>query len=42
MEEVGYVMPTEVQKQALPHLFSGRDCILHAQVLFFSLISVVV
>ncbi|KAL5066250.1 hypothetical protein RYX36_027987 [Vicia faba] len=31
MEEVGYVMPTEVQKQALPHLFSGRDCILHAQ-----------
>ncbi|XP_058753976.1 DEAD-box ATP-dependent RNA helicase 58, chloroplastic isoform X2 [Vicia villosa] len=31
MEEVGYVMPTEVQKQALSHLFSGRDCILHAQ-----------
>ncbi|XP_045809250.1 DEAD-box ATP-dependent RNA helicase 58, chloroplastic isoform X1 [Trifolium pratense] len=31
MEEVGYVMPTEVQKQALPHLFSGHDCILHAQ-----------
>ncbi|PNX63937.1 DEAD-box ATP-dependent RNA helicase chloroplastic-like, partial [Trifolium pratense] len=31
MEEVGYVMPTEVQKQALPYLFSGRDCILHAQ-----------
>ncbi|MCH97425.1 DEAD-box ATP-dependent RNA helicase 58 chloroplastic-like, partial [Trifolium medium] len=31
MEEVGYVMPTEVQKQALPHLFSGCDCILHAQ-----------
>jgi len=34
MEEVGYVMPTPVQNQALPHLFSGRDCILHAQVLF--------
>ncbi|GAU18355.1 hypothetical protein TSUD_202440 [Trifolium subterraneum] len=31
MEEVGYIMPTQVQKQALPHLFSGRDCILHAQ-----------
>lgn len=31
MEEVGYVMPTPVQKQALPRLFSGRDCILHAQ-----------
>ncbi|XP_073226731.1 DEAD-box ATP-dependent RNA helicase 58, chloroplastic isoform X2 [Cicer arietinum] len=31
MEEVGYVMPTEVQRQALPRLFTGRDCILHAQ-----------
>ncbi|XP_050240461.1 DEAD-box ATP-dependent RNA helicase 58, chloroplastic isoform X2 [Quercus robur] len=32
VEEVGYVRPTDVQKQALPLLFSGRDCILHAQV----------
>ncbi|MED6132356.1 DEAD-box ATP-dependent RNA helicase 58, chloroplastic [Stylosanthes scabra] len=31
MEEVGYVIPTDVQREALPHLFSGRDCILHAQ-----------
>ncbi|XP_027332088.1 DEAD-box ATP-dependent RNA helicase 58, chloroplastic isoform X2 [Abrus precatorius] len=31
MQEIGYVMPTDVQKQALPYLFSGRDCILHAQ-----------
>ncbi|KAI4317773.1 hypothetical protein L6164_025616 [Bauhinia variegata] len=31
MEEIGYVMPTDVQQQALPTLFSGRDCILHAQ-----------
>ncbi|KAK7860571.1 dead-box atp-dependent rna helicase 58 [Quercus suber] len=31
VEEVGYVRPTYVQKQALPLLFSGRDCILHAQ-----------
>ncbi|CAN1807576.1 DEAD-box ATP-dependent RNA helicase 58, chloroplastic [Linum perenne] len=31
-EEVGYVMPTDVQKQALPVLFSGQDCIVHAQV----------
>ncbi|XP_049387434.1 DEAD-box ATP-dependent RNA helicase 58, chloroplastic isoform X3 [Solanum stenotomum] len=30
-EEVGYVIPTEVQLQALPFLFSGRDCVLHAQ-----------
>ncbi|KAJ8766320.1 hypothetical protein K2173_022379 [Erythroxylum novogranatense] len=30
-EEVGYVMPTGVQRQALPVLFSGRDCLLHAQ-----------
>lgn len=33
VEEVGYAVPTDVQKQALPVLFSGRDCILHAQVL---------
>lgn len=32
MEELGYVAPTPVQRQALPTLFSGRDCILHAQV----------
>ncbi|KAK9288114.1 hypothetical protein L1049_016562 [Liquidambar formosana] len=31
VEEVGYVVPTDVQRQALPVLFSGRDCILHAQ-----------
>ncbi|GJW16497.1 DEAD-box ATP-dependent RNA helicase 58, chloroplastic isoform X1 [Tanacetum coccineum] len=31
VEEVGYVTPTEIQRQALPVLFSGRDCILHAQ-----------
>ncbi|XP_054805820.1 DEAD-box ATP-dependent RNA helicase 58, chloroplastic isoform X2 [Prosopis cineraria] len=31
MEEIGYVLPTDVQKQALPSLLSGRDCILHAQ-----------
>lgn len=31
VEEVGYAVPTDVQKQALPVLFSGRDCILHAQ-----------
>ncbi|KDP40132.1 hypothetical protein JCGZ_02130 [Jatropha curcas] len=30
-EEVGYVVPTDVQRQALPVLFSRRDCILHAQ-----------
>nr|XP_048333058.1 DEAD-box ATP-dependent RNA helicase 58, chloroplastic isoform X3 [Ziziphus jujuba var. spinosa] len=30
-EEVGYVIPTDVQRQALPTLFSGRDCVLHAQ-----------
>ncbi|KAL3505879.1 hypothetical protein ACH5RR_031261 [Cinchona calisaya] len=33
MEEIGYVLPTDVQRQALPVLFSGRDCVLHAQVL---------
>ncbi|XP_066315946.1 DEAD-box ATP-dependent RNA helicase 58, chloroplastic isoform X2 [Miscanthus floridulus] len=30
-EEVGYVVPTEVQEQSLPLLLSGQDCILHAQ-----------
>nr|CAD1824463.1 unnamed protein product [Ananas comosus var. bracteatus] len=30
-EEIGYVMPTDVQEQALPILLSGRDCVLHAQ-----------
>jgi len=31
-EEVGYVVPTEVQEQSLPLLLSGQDCVLHAQV----------
>ncbi|KAL5163594.1 DEAD-box ATP-dependent RNA helicase 58, chloroplastic [Glycine soja] len=31
MEEIGYVMPTDIQREALPYLFSGLDCILHAQ-----------
>ncbi|XP_048135475.1 DEAD-box ATP-dependent RNA helicase 58, chloroplastic isoform X2 [Rhodamnia argentea] len=31
MEEVGYVLATDVQREALPALFSGRDCVLHAQ-----------
>ncbi|KAM7278805.1 hypothetical protein ACFE04_005939 [Oxalis oulophora] len=31
MEEVGFVVPTDIQRQALPYLFHGRDCILHAQ-----------
>ncbi|EXB55009.1 DEAD-box ATP-dependent RNA helicase 58 [Morus notabilis] len=31
VEEVGYIEPTDVQRQALPILFSGRDCVLHAQ-----------
>ncbi|XP_068326475.1 DEAD-box ATP-dependent RNA helicase 58, chloroplastic isoform X1 [Pyrus communis] len=31
MEDLGFVVPTPVQRQALPTLFSGRDCILHAQ-----------
>lgn len=31
-EEVGYVVPTPVQSEALPVLFSGRDCVIHAQV----------
>ncbi|QHO02022.1 DEAD-box ATP-dependent RNA helicase 58 [Arachis hypogaea] len=26
MEEIGYVMRIDVQREALPHLFSGRDC----------------
>ncbi|KAF8392432.1 hypothetical protein HHK36_022774 [Tetracentron sinense] len=30
-EEVGFVLPTDVQRQSLPTLLSGRDCILHAQ-----------
>ena len=36
-EEVGYVVPTEVQEQSLPLLLSGQDCILHAQVVVLSL-----
>ncbi|KAG0481815.1 hypothetical protein HPP92_009899 [Vanilla planifolia] len=32
-EEVGYVMPTDIQRQFLPVLLSGKDCVLHAQVL---------
>ncbi|XP_017647102.1 DEAD-box ATP-dependent RNA helicase 58, chloroplastic isoform X2 [Gossypium arboreum] len=31
LEEAGYLVPTDVQKEALPVLFSGNDCILHAQ-----------
>ncbi|XP_034685732.1 DEAD-box ATP-dependent RNA helicase 58, chloroplastic isoform X1 [Vitis riparia] len=31
IEEVGFIVPTDVQQQALPVLLSGRDCILHAQ-----------
>ncbi|XP_062108418.1 DEAD-box ATP-dependent RNA helicase 58, chloroplastic isoform X1 [Humulus lupulus] len=31
VDEVGYVIPTDVQRQALPTLFSGFDCVLHAQ-----------
>ncbi|GAV84599.1 DEAD domain-containing protein/Helicase_C domain-containing protein [Cephalotus follicularis] len=31
VEEVGYVVPTDVQREALPILFDGHDCILHAQ-----------
>eukprot|EP01018_Ginkgo_biloba_P006651 Gb_37106 [translate_table: standard] len=31
-EEVGFVVPTDVQEQALPVLLSGCDCIIHAQV----------
>ncbi|CAO2181610.1 unnamed protein product [Urochloa humidicola] len=36
-EEVGYVVPTEVQEQSLPLLLSGQDCILHAQVVLSSI-----
>ncbi|XP_024011811.1 DEAD-box ATP-dependent RNA helicase 58, chloroplastic isoform X2 [Eutrema salsugineum] len=31
MEEIGFVFPTNIQREALPTLFTGRDCILHAQ-----------
>ncbi|KAL9264953.1 DEAD-box ATP-dependent RNA helicase 58, chloroplastic-like protein [Drosera capensis] len=31
LEEIGFIFPTDVQEQALPVLFSGKDCILHAQ-----------
>ncbi|XP_023763514.1 ATP-dependent RNA helicase DHH1 [Lactuca sativa] len=31
IEELGFLMPTEIQRQALPILLSGQDCILHAQ-----------
>ncbi|KAL3828819.1 hypothetical protein ACJIZ3_017621 [Penstemon smallii] len=31
VEEVGYTMPTPVQSKALPVLFSGYDCVIHAQ-----------
>lgn len=34
MDEVGYIIPTDAQQEALPILFSGHDCILHAQVDF--------
>ncbi|KAJ6794164.1 DEAD-box ATP-dependent RNA helicase 58, chloroplastic [Iris pallida] len=30
-EEIGYTVPTDVQRQSLPVLLSGCDCILHAQ-----------
>ncbi|GJN16607.1 hypothetical protein PR202_gb03611 [Eleusine coracana subsp. coracana] len=30
-EDVGYLVPTEVQEQSLPVLLSGQDCVLHAQ-----------
>ncbi|XP_020589528.1 DEAD-box ATP-dependent RNA helicase 58, chloroplastic isoform X1 [Phalaenopsis equestris] len=30
-EEIGYVMPTDVQRQSLPVLLCGQDCVLHAQ-----------
>ncbi|KAH0434778.1 hypothetical protein IEQ34_026773 [Dendrobium chrysotoxum] len=30
-EEVGYIRPTDVQRQSLPVLLSGQDCVLHAQ-----------
>ncbi|KAM0945394.1 putative RNA helicase [Dioscorea sansibarensis] len=31
-EEVGYTMPTDVQRESLPVLLSGQDCVIHAQV----------
>ncbi|CAA7061960.1 unnamed protein product [Microthlaspi erraticum] len=31
MDEIGFVTPTDIQREALPILFTGRDCILHAQ-----------
>ncbi|KAK1279566.1 hypothetical protein QJS04_geneDACA004981 [Acorus gramineus] len=31
VEEIGFVRPTDVQRQSLPVLLSGRDCVLHAQ-----------
>ncbi|GAB2294929.1 DEAD-box ATP-dependent RNA helicase 58, chloroplastic [Dionaea muscipula] len=31
LEEIGFLFPTDAQRQALPILFSGSDCILHAQ-----------
>lgn len=31
-EDVGFVLPTDVQRQALPIILSGRDCVLHAQL----------
>ncbi|CAI9118559.1 OLC1v1020146C1 [Oldenlandia corymbosa var. corymbosa] len=31
MEEIGYILPTDVQRESLPVLFAGQDCILHAQ-----------
>ncbi|KAL3648937.1 DEAD-box ATP-dependent RNA helicase 58, chloroplastic [Castilleja foliolosa] len=30
-EEVGFITPTHVQRETLPVLFSGRDCVIHAQ-----------
>ncbi|KAK9086711.1 hypothetical protein Syun_029105 [Stephania yunnanensis] len=47
---VGFVVPTDVQRQGLPVMLSGRDCVLHAQtgsgktlaylLLIFSIINV--
>ncbi|XP_021716910.1 DEAD-box ATP-dependent RNA helicase 58, chloroplastic-like isoform X2 [Chenopodium quinoa] len=31
MDENGFIQPTEVQQQGLPVLFTGSDCVLHAQ-----------
>ncbi|KMS95859.1 hypothetical protein BVRB_004370 isoform A [Beta vulgaris subsp. vulgaris] len=31
VEEIGFITPTEVQQQGLPVLFTGCDCVLHAQ-----------